>query len=403
MKNLNIPHRRSAVAAAFFTFALLMFGASPHAAAQSGAAELKAKAEELMRQSKMTEALPVIEQWIAAAPNDGVAHEQLGFALLGKSVHTENQNDRRALRIKARAAFVKATELGNGINLVKAMIDSLPEDGSQGPPFSSDPKSHALTVAGEKAFTSGKIDEAIDLYKQAASADPKNYFAPLFIGDMYLKKEAYAEAETWYQKAIAVDPYTETAYRYSGTPLMRQKKYDQALERYIDAWITEPYSRFSVNGILQWGQATGTKLGHPKIDVPQIKVGPDGKANTTLNMNPLADDGAMAWMAYVTTREGWRKEKFAKAHPKEKEYRHSLAEEVDALREVVKLAGSLKSKEKNEQFEMIKRMDADGVLEAFVLMATPTQGIAQDHAAYLRANREKMRLYVKKYVVAAGR
>jgi hypothetical protein len=36
-------------------------------------------------------------------------------------------------------------------------------------------------------------------------------------------------------------------------------------------------------------------------------------------------------------------------------------------------------------------------------MAIPTRGIAQDHAAYLRANREKLRLYVKKYVVAPGR
>ena len=403
MKNSNSPLSRHRFAFVLFTFAVLLIGATSQAAAQGDAAALKATAEELYRQDKMVEAVPAIEQWIAADPKDAMAHELLGFALLGKAVHATDPKERAALRIKARASFVKTKSMGNGTNLINALIESLPEDGSDGQPFSDDPKSQALTMAGEKAFTAGKIDEAIDLYKQAAAADAKNYYAPLFVGDMLLKKDAYSEAETWYQKAIAVDPFRETAYRYSGTPLMRQRKYDQALERYIDAWIAEPYSRFAMNGIIQWGQVTGTRLGHPKIDVPEIKLGQDGKANTTLNVNPLADDGGLAWMAYVTTRESWRKEKFAKANPKEKQYRHSLAEEVDALREVVKMAGSLKSKQKNEQFEMIKTMDSDGVLEAFVLMAIPTQGIAQDHAAYLRSNRDKLRLYVKKYVVEAGR
>jgi len=35
-------------------------------------------------------------------------------------------------------------------------------------------------------------------------------------------------------------------------------------------------------------------------------------------------------------------------------------------------------------------------------MATPDRGIAADHAGYLRANRDKLRLYVVKYVVGRG-
>jgi len=54
------------------------------------------------------------------------------------------------------------------------------------------------------------------------------------------------------------------------------------------------------------------------------------------------------------------------------------------------------------QIEVIGKMDAGGVPEAFVLLAIPTRGIAEDHLTYLKSNREKMRLYVKKYVVAPG-
>lgn len=291
----------------------------------------------------------------------------------------------------------------NETNFVKAMIASLPMDGSEGRSFSDVPQSHALTYSGEQAFTQGKIDEAIDLYKQALDADPKNYYAALFSGDMYLKKEDYKNAEIWYQKAIAIDPYIETAYRYSATPLMRQRKYAEARDRYIEAWITDPYSRFAVNGILQWGEATGTRLGHPRIDVPKIEIGPDGKSKTTININPLADDGSMAWMAYVTTRETWQKGKFAKAFPSEKEYRHTLQEEAEALRDVVKMAKSLKPKKLNPQFEMISKLDQEGLLEAFILMAVPDDGIAEDHYAYVRANKDKLRQYVVKYVIGADK
>ena len=131
-----------------------------------------------------------------------------------------------------------------------------------------------------------------------------------------------------------------------------------------------------------------------------MKPGKDGKMETTINVNPLMDDGSMGWMAYVTTREDWSKQKFAKEFPGEKTYRHSVREEADALRSVVSMAKTLKPKKLNDQIALIEQMDKDGVLEAFIIMAMPDAGIAADHADYLRKNRDKLRLYVTKYVIA---
>jgi len=39
------------------------------------------------------------------------------------------------------------------------------------------------------------------------------------------------------------------------------------------------------------------------------------------------------------------------------------------------------------------------VLEAFVLMAKADEGIADDHADYLKNNRPKLRQYVLSYVI----
>jgi len=387
----------------FATIAIVFAVAAQAVQAQDDTPTLWLKAEALMKQSRMTEAVPILEKIIALDPKDAEAYIELGTALLGKAINEPNTAERKKVRIAARNSFIKAKELGKATNFVNAMIGSIPEDGSDGTPFSQVPRSHALTYAGEQAFTQGKIEEALDLYKQALEADPTNYHAALFSGDMYLKQNDYLNAEIWYQKAIAIDPNRETAYRYSATPLMRQRKFDEARARYIEAWITEPYSRFALNGLLQWGQATGTKLAHPRVDPPKTEVGADGKSKSTINIDPLADDGSMAWMAYLATKEIWRKEKFARAYPRESSYRSSLAEEAEALRDVVKMAKTLKAKSLSPQIQIIEKLDRDGLLEAFILLALPDAGIAQDHPAYVRNNREKLRAYVVKYVIEGNR
>lgn len=380
-------------------FTILLAGIGFNVNAQDDTPTLWLKAEALIKQSRPVDALPLLERIITLDPTDADAHVELGSAFLAKAIHAASPAEQAQFRVTARAHFVKGRELGKDTNFVRAMIASLPVDGAPNHQFSDDPVSQGLTMAGEMAYTQGKVDEAIVHYKKALEADPKNYFAALFTGDMYLRNNDFQNAEIWYQKAIVIDPKIETAYRYSATPLMRQRKFDEARKRYVEAWITSPYSQFAINGILQWGQATNTELSHPRIEPPKTEIGADGKAKTTINVNPLADDGSMAWIAYTATKETWKKEKFAKTFPNEKAYRFSLAEEADALRSVVEMARSLKPKALNRQIAVIEKMDKDGVLEAFILMTLSDSDIVKDHLPYLRANREKMRLYVNKYVI----
>ena len=260
---------------------------------------------------------------------------------------------------------------------------------------------------GEALLSQGKGDEALKKYQQALEADPKSYHAALFSGDIYLQKQDFAQAEIWYQKAIAIDPNRETAYRYSATPLMKQRKLEAARDRYIEAFITEPYNRFAVAGLIQWGNATQTQLGHPKIDIPtNVTFDEKGDAKIDLDANALLnnkDDGSFAWISYGVTRSQWRKEKFARTFPSEKTYRHSLPEEVDALRSVLSVATTDKrTKNLNSSLAKLKKLDEDGLLEAYILMARPDEGIAQDHAAFLKQNRDKLRRYVVQYVVTNG-
>src|SRR5688572_28426638 len=381
-----------------FGFYLLTVAAPASIKAQTGddLAELKKQVRVLTEQTKYTEALPLLEKLAAAEPNNPETHFYLGFALVAQANATVDDRDRKALRVRARSEFIRSKNLGNSEPLVEAMIGSMAADGSEGPDFSKNIGAHLLMVKAESLFSQGQMDEALRNYQKALILDPKLYEAALFSGDVFSQKGDFVQAEIWYQKAISINPDRETAYRYSATPFMKQRKYDEARDRYVEAFITEPYNRFTVVGLTNWGQATKSVLAHPQIEIPST-VTFDDKGDAKINLDGSVllggkEDGSFAWISYGATRSIWHKEKFAKTFPHEASYRHSLAEEVDALRSVITVATTdKKSGTLSPALAKLKKLNDEGLLEAFVLMARPDQGIAKDHPAYLKANRDKLR------------
>ncbi|HEX7174779.1 MAG TPA: tetratricopeptide repeat protein [Pyrinomonadaceae bacterium] len=395
-------------------FAVLLFCLSavwqPMAiVAQSGESiqDLKQKAADLTKQQKYTEALPILQKLAIAEPNDPETHFYLGFALIAQANVTKDDAARKALRVRARNAFIRSKELGIQEPVIEALIQNTPADGSDGKTFSQHAEANKLMAEAEALFSQGKLDDALGNYQKALQLDPKIYEAALFSGDVHNHRGDFQQAETWYQKAIAIDPTRETAYRYSATPLMKQRKYDQARDRYVEAYISEPYNKYSVAGLTQWAQATNTKLAHPAIDIP-TNVTFDEKGDAKINLDVSAlfggkDDGSFAWISYGATRSTWRKETFAKTFPQEKAYRHSLAEEADALRSVVAVATGDKSVKKlSPSMAKLKKLNDEGLLEAYILLARPDEGIAGDHPAYLKRDRDKLRRYVVEYVLTGG-
>ena len=386
--------------------ALTLTFAQPASAQTGDLEQTKQKAVALINDLKYIEALPLLEKIVTAEPNNGEMHFYLGFALIAKAnaIDIPDAEARRKMRIRAREAFVRARQVGYDRPLVDALITSLPPDGSEGS-FSTNPAAEAIMETAEAQFSKGELDEALKNYQKALVLDPRLYHAALFSGDVYLRRNNYEQAEFWYQKAIAIDPNRETAYRYSATPLMRQRKFDQARDRYVEAFITEPYNRFTASGLTQWAQATNTRLGHPQIDIP-VTVTFKDNGDVNVNLDPAAlrgEDGSFAWIGYAASRTEWRKVKFAKTFPKETVYRHSLAEEADALRSVLKVATSDKRVTTlSPSLAKLKKLNDEGLLEAYLLLARPDQGMAQDYRGYLATNRALLRRYVMEYVLRGG-
>lgn len=392
---------------AFVLFAFLVSFAALSAQAQTENLEsVKNKAAALIQQGNYVEALPLLERISISEPENADNMFFLGAALLAKTRVVKDKEEIKQLFIRSRKVLIKAKQLGHPEPKLDAIIQSIPEDGNI-PDYTKNLETEKLMDEAEAFFAQGKMDEALKKYQAALQLDPTLYYAALYSGDVYVQKSDFPNAEIWYQKAIKIDPARETAYRYSATPLMKQKKYDQARDRYVEAYITEPFNDYAIGGLNQWAQVTGAKLGHPKIEIPtNFSADEKGDTRITLDANTLLngkkDDGSSSWLMYGVTRANWQKE-FTKKFPNEKEYRHSLTEELDALQSVLRLAAAdKKATNLSPSLTKLKELNDKGLLESYILLARADKGIYLDYAEYLKQNREKLRRYVVEYILTGG-
>jgi tetratricopeptide (TPR) repeat protein len=367
----------------------------------------KQRAIKLLENSKPTEALPILERLTESNPQDGQVMFYFGFAILAQAQTLPDMNARKQSRIRARAAMLKARELGYQNPLLDSILDSVPADGGEDQKYSANAEADRAMREGEAAFAKGNFDAALAAYQRALEQDPKLYEAALFAGDTYFKKGQAFKASEWYERAINIAPDRETAYRYSASPLMEAGKLEEARARYIEAIIAEPFNRLAWAGIARWAEAARVELSHPKIDVPTNLTTLEGN-KTTMEIDPKMllgkDDGAAAWLVYGLTRASWAKGKFAKEFPAEKEYRHTLREEAEALGAVV---ASVKAQTKDQKIKTLDpslarlvKLQEEGLLEAYILFARVDAGIAPDYFEYRKTNRDKLRRYLKEYVTA---
>ena len=108
---------------------------------------------------------------------------------------------------------------------------------------------------------------------------------------------------------------------------------------------------------------------------------------------------------YGIVRASWSTTEFAKQYPAEKKYRHSLKEEAAALRSALKSYQGQQAKNPqstDRSLQLIAKLEKEGLLESFILLALPDEGIAQDYAGYRREHLEDLRRYVKQYVLTGG-
>ncbi|MDA2914671.1 hypothetical protein MYX77_12110, partial [Acidobacteriia bacterium AH_259_A11_L15] len=160
----------------------------------------------------------------------------------------------------------------------------------------------------------------------------------------------------------------------------------------------------SWHGLGQWARHNRVQVGHPRIESPNQRRFDDDSIEIIIDPESLmSTNGTANWMFYELTRNLWQIEKFEQVYPDEPEYRHSLQEEAEALRAVIRGVGQDREGGQIESLdsalEVLLALERQGLLEAYILLARADEGIVQDYEAYRAEHRDKIRQYLDDYVV----
>lgn len=389
---------------------LLIFVLFSLAAATTQDDPERQRAFDLFKEAKLPEALPLFEKLAVRYPDDPQVIETLGLITVWQTSYLQDPEARREARKRGREILLRAQQLGSNSVLLKSTIESLPPDGGGDKDFSTKKDADQALREGEAAFSKGEMEKALEAYQRALQLDPNLYEAALFAGDVYYKTANQRKAGEWFARAAGINPDRETAYRYWGDSLMKQGRVTEAGDKFVEAYIAEPYSRLARAGLLNWGQKVNVMLAHPEVEIP-TNVTPKSEKETTITLDPSMfkkDDksgSGAAWIMYGLSRTAWVNGEFAKNYPDEKKYRHSLKEEAAALRAAIKVLNEKKIKDPEKldrSLQTIIRLEKEGFLEAFILLALPDEGIARDFVAYRKTNVDNLRRYVHTYVLNGG-
>jgi tetratricopeptide (TPR) repeat protein len=360
----------------------------------------------LFEGNKLVDARALLEKLHTEKPDDVPVLERLSFATLALSATLTDPSRRKQERAHARKLADEAKAAGDDSNLLKVVL-AVPEDGGE-MAFTGTAEVQATLQEGEAAFAKGDMDAAIAAYQRALALDPHQYDAALFTGDVYFKKKDHEQADKWFARAVEIDPNRETAYRYWGDDLVLEGRASEAKEQFIAAVVADPYNQRSWMGLSQWAKAQKMILGNPLINPPD-KIEDKGRNQTATTIDPSGFDagagknGTDAWSSYTLSKAAWHDEKFKQEFPAEKQYRHSLAEEVDGFRGVMERVRVEMKKNQIQQLDpalaaLIKLAD-EGLLESYILISRADKGISQDYPAYRDAHREKVHQYITEWMI----
>lgn len=364
------------------------------------------RAFELFKQDKHLEALPLFEELALKSPDDRDVLLGLGVCLVSEAATLDDQDAATKERLRARQVLLKAKKLGNTAPLLENLLQTVPENGVV--KYENTPADQALRAA-EAAFSRRDFEEAIKNYSKILEYDPKNYSAALFIGDTYFAEKNWAKAGEWYQKAIDLDPNKETAHRYYADMLLKNGEVEGSRRRFIQSVVAEPYNPITWRGLQYWATTNKLQLKRVHVDTSN-NVSQTGEKNITITMDPKApQETSTLWLSYGLAKAKWHGDEFKKHFPEEKQYRHSLAEEAEALTLAatvwteVNESDSKKKKAttppKDPNLIVLLKLYQAKMIEPYVLLNAADNGIAHDYANYREKNREKLEQYLSDFVV----
>src|SRR5579864_1733451 len=218
----TIWKRAVLVAAAMLALCAIPLAAQTQSESKEKEDPARKEAFQVFDSGKYVQAMPLLENYVTAHPDDLVAKEHWAYSVLEYAATLPNPEDRKKARARSRALAVELKQAGDQSDVLQIML-ALPPDGSDGT-FSSRKDVDDAIKAAEADFSRGDFEKAIAGYQKVLTLEPKNYDATVFTGDVYFRQQQYEKASEYFARAAQIDPNREAAFRYWGDALTSLSK-----------------------------------------------------------------------------------------------------------------------------------------------------------------------------------
>jgi len=311
-------------------------------------------------------------------------------------------NPKQAQETEARgkSLLLEAQKHGDDSPLLITLLEKLGNRDEPTMPAGPPTQAEADFTQAETLFSSGKLLEALTFYKKALDENPQYYSAALYAGDSLFKMGNCPGAGIYYAKAIAINPDEEQAFRYWGDCLVKQRDASRAEEMYIKAVIAQPYQKTTRQSLKTFADDHHMMIAGPPIKLPARATAGKKPGDTNITIDPSLTSQEMSLaMMYSMNSASWQGDKFKKEYPDEKQYRHSLKEELEGVQGMLAVAKELKTPadKLSTSTKLLMELDGKGMLACWILLDDADNGIAMDYAEYRKDHRDLMAKYIAQY------
>lgn len=375
---------------------LLIFSLTPILFAQDKTLEeLTAEARQMVTENRYIDALPILEKIILSYPKDAEMWADFGIAIVSNAVTLDDPAERKEEMERGIKALTKAKQLGTENVRALYLLDEI-ENSDSMDNFSHEenPELEKALREGEAHFGRGEYDKAFKAYERAYKLDPKSYEAVLFMGDCFYAQGKFKEAEPYFAKAVEISPDLDTAHRFWGDALLYQDKNEQALDKFLNALLAKPFSRMNWESINRW--ATKTEANYDLIKI----IPPGNKEFGSIEIKESllkSEDGTDKWKFYDEMSKEQKSKKAAAGQ------RYTLSDELNAWKKAAEnfradiKAGKIKYPDRG-LINLVK-LDDENLLEPYILLLRPQPSFGEDYAAYREKNADKIKQFVRQYIL----
>ncbi len=156
-----------------------------------------------------SKARTIAERLVEVDPDSPDAREAHAITLVAVAAETAAGGDEetaKSLRSRALSRYEEAIELS-----------------------ASTPRPDMLHASGIIAESLGLQQRALELYTDASEGAPDNASHAIYAGNVLIKMERHADAESWFDKAVTIDPAEPWGWAGRAVVFRQQARFEEAL------------------------------------------------------------------------------------------------------------------------------------------------------------------------------